>query len=912
MIKKPTYEELEQRIQELEQAEFKRKTADRALREREELFRLAFHTSPDAINLNRVSDGLYIDINDGFTNIMGYTREDVIGKTSLSLNIWKDSEDRKRLIDGLKRTGYIVNFEAQFVGKDGKIRVGLMSARVLRINDENVILSITRDITDRKQDEEALKESQERYRNLFELSPDGIVIWQDEKAILVNQAAMRMFGAPSVDVIIGKSVYEIHPVDAHDKLRARLQYVHETDLIVAPVEYKFIRLDGQMIDVEATGTVIYYKNRPAVLSLYRDISDRKHTEKALRESELKYKTLTENSIAGIFIHQDDKYVYVNEKFAEMHGYSADELIGKNHYDLIHPDQRELIKERAYKRITGEQVPKQYEIKRCHKNGHVVCHEIMVSDPIIYEGNPAIMGHEIDITERKQAEEAMRESEEKYRLLFEMESDVIILIRKKDGQILEVNKAGTSLYGYTREEFLNMKITEISTDPEKTRRAIAEDIERIPIRYSRKKDGTVFPVEISGSWLLWKGENVRISTIRDISDRIDAEKEKAEFEAQLRQVQKMEAIGTLSGGIAHDFNNLLMGIQGNASLMLLDTVPDHLNYEKLKSIERYVQDGADLTKQMLGIARGGKYEITATDLNELIKTSSQMFGRTRKEIRVYTKYQKDIWSVEVDRGQIEQVMLNLYVNAWQAMAGGGDLYLETGNMTLDNRFVQPFGLSAGKYVKVSITDTGIGMDEAIQQRIFDPFFTTKEKGRGTGLGLASAYGIIKNHKGIINVFSKKGEGTTFDIYLPASEKKPKIENIAKEEMLTGDETILLVDDEEIVIDVGRQMLERMGYRLLTAQSGKDTLEMFKGTPEQVDMVILDMIMPDMNGGETYDQLKAFDPNIKVLLSSGYSVEGEAEKILERGCNGFIQKPFKISELSKKVRKILDEAKIPAKN
>ena len=234
------------------------------------------------------------------------------------------------------------------------------------------------------------------------------------------------------------------------------------------------------------------------------------------------------------------------------------------------------------------------------------------------------------------------------------------------------------------------------------------------------------------------------------------------------------------------------------------------------------------------------------------------------------------------------------------------------MTLDNRFVQPFGLSAGKYVKVSITDTGIGMDEAIQQRIFDPFFTTKEKGRGTGLGLASAYGIIKNHKGIINVFSKKGEGTTFDIYLPASEKKPKIENIAKEEMLTGDETILLVDDEEIVIDVGRQMLERMGYRLLTAQSGKDTLEMFKGTPEQVDMVILDMIMPDMNGGETYDQLKAFDPNIKVLLSSGYSVEGEAEKILERGCNGFIQKPFKISELSKKVRKILDEAKIPAKN
>jgi two-component system, cell cycle sensor histidine kinase and response regulator CckA len=306
MIRKPTYEELAQRVRELEQAECEAKKAEWESGGREALFRLVFHSSPDAINLNRVSDGKYIDINDGFKQIMGYTREDVIRKTSLSLNIWKNPEDRNRLVNGLKKTGYVENLEARFVGKDGKIRLGLMSARVLRFNGEDVILSITRDITDRRRDEETLKESQEQYRNLFELSPEGIVIWQDEKAVLVNQAAVRLFGAASADEMIGKPHQKMHPISARNKIRSRLNHILKAGLTAPPTEYKVIRLDGQMIDVEAAGSMINYKNRPAVISLYRDISDRKQSENALRESELKYKILTENSIAGIFIHQDDK------------------------------------------------------------------------------------------------------------------------------------------------------------------------------------------------------------------------------------------------------------------------------------------------------------------------------------------------------------------------------------------------------------------------------------------------------------------------------------------------------------------------------------------------------------------------------------------------------------------------------
>ncbi len=377
-----------------------------------------------------------------------------------------------------------------------------------------------------------------------------------------------------------------------------------------------------------------------------------------------------------------------------------------------------------------------------------------------------------------------------------------------------------------------------------------------------------------------------------------------MEKQIQQAQRLEAIGTLTGRIAHDFNNLLMGIQGNASLMLLDCDSTHPHYERLKNIERCVQSGAELTKQLLGFARGGKYEVRPTDINDLIKRSSDMFARTKKEIKVLSKYQKGIWIVNADQSQIEQVLLNLYVNAWQAMPGGGELYLETENVTLEN-YVKTYNMAPGRYVKVSVTDTGVGMDEATGQRIFEPFFTTKEMGRGTGLGLASAYGIIKNHGGIINVYSEEGEGTTFNIYLPASDKKVIEEKVQVEEALRGKETVLLVDDEDMIVDIGKEMLKGLGYEVLTAKGGKEALETYRENQNKIDVIILDMIMPKMGGGDVYDRLREINPEIKVLLSSGYSMNSEAKNILERGCNSFIQKPFNMKELSQKIREVLDK-------
>ena len=392
-------------------------------------------------------------------------------------------------------------------------------------------------------------------------------------------------------------------------------------------------------------------------------------------------------------------------------------------------------------------------------------------------------------------------------------------------------------------------------------------------------------------------------LRDVTRRKETEYKNHLLETQLQQAQKMESIGTLAGGIAHDFNNILMGIQGNATLMLLKIESEHPNYEKIKNVEKFFQNGTELTNQLLGFARRGKYLVKTTDLNEVIEKSSALFARTKKEIQVHTVFHDEIWAVEVDRGQIEQALLNLYVNAWQAMPAGGDIYLKTRNVMLDSSYVKPFKVEHGKYVEISVTDTGVGIDRKTRERIFEPFFTTKEMGRGTGLGLASVYGIIKNHSGYIDVHSEKEKGTTFTIYLPASEKEAVREKTVPTAMLKGTGTIILIDDEKMILDVGRELLEELGYTVLSALSGREALDIFQKRSDEIDLVIMDMIMPGMGGGETFDRLRAINPNIKVLLSSGYSVNGQASKILHRGCDGFIQKPFNLNQLAEKIGKIM---------
>jgi PAS domain S-box-containing protein len=502
---------------------------------------------------------------------------------------------------------------------------------------------------------------------------------------------------------------------------------------------------------------------------------------------------------------------------------------------------------------------------------------------------------------KDLENLFTESENMYQVVVDNATEAIFVLQ--DNVMKFPNPKAIELFGYDREALATLPFMELVLQEDRHLLSLREEHTKGSPRTVSgtfritRSSGKLLWVDMNAVSIEWMDKPAFLVFLRDVT-------EKRMMEDELVHAQKMEAVGTLAGGLAHDFNNLLTGISGYCSLLLLHRDPVSPEYEHVKSVEKLVQSGANLTRQLLGFARGGRFEVKPTDLNQLLTDTSSMFARTKREITVHEELQKDLHMAEVDRGQIEQVLLNLFVNAWQAMPGGGHLFLSTQNVRVDDTYTNRHALSPGNYVKVSVTDTGTGMDHATQQRVFEPFFTTKESGKGTGLGLSSAYGIVKKHGGLITVYSEAGRGTTFNVYLPVSKKQVVTEDASRTDIVSSAGGVLLIDDEETIRNVGGEMLEALGYKVFIAGNGLEALALYEEKKKEIDIVVLDMVMPDMSGGETYDRLKEMNPGLKVILSSGYSMNDQTCKIMERGCNGFIQKPFNMNDLSRKLWEVLE--------
>jgi len=844
------------------------------------------------------------------------------------INLFKKQAERygydvDAYLDALQKVPIVT--EAQF--KSALSFLSEMAVMIGELGLNNLKMEVStrelkKEVDERKRAEEALQESKEEYSLLAKNLPgfvckgykDWSVDFFDNKIEALIGYAVDEFNSKRmrwIDIIVEKDL-EAARESFIQALKSDRSYVRE---------YRIRSKAGDIYWIQERGHIVCDSKDEIdhVSCVFYDVSGRKRAEKVLRQSEEKYRNLYDIAPLAFVVWNRDCEITDWNKHAEIvFGWSREEALGKNFFDLIVPESAEArVKDVVDTLFKGEM--KHSINENITKSGELILCEW--NNSILYDNEGNVSGAislGLDITDRKKAEDQLQESENRYRSLYReskqreqlyesllKSTPDAVSIYNLDGEITYTNPAFNHIFGLTMEDIKAKRFPFIpENEKERTIAGIKKVIKGEPVSgfETRRltKDGRLLDITLS-SFCYNDHEGNKAGVVVFLRDLTETK----QTERQLQQAQRMEAIGTLAGGIAHDFNNLLMGIQGRSSLMLINKDSSHPEHGHLKGIEDHVKSASDLTSQLLAFARGGKYEVTPTDLNKLVENQSRMFGRTKKEITIHGKYEKNLWSAEVDRGQIEQVLLNLYVNAWQSMPGGGNLYIQTENVTLDENYTKPFEARPGKYVKISVADTGVGMDEKIRQRIFDPFFTTREIGRGTGLGLASAYGIIKNHNGFITVYSQKGKGTTFSIYLPGSDKEVINKVALSKGLVQGAETVLLVDDEEMIIDIGQQFLEKLGYKVLIAKGGRQAIEFYDANKDEIDLVILDMIMPDMGGGEAYDKLKKINPKVRVLLSSGYSITGQATEIMNRGCNGFIQKPFNMKDLSLKLREILND-------
>jgi PAS domain S-box-containing protein len=794
---------------------------------------------------------------------------------------------------------YVSRFRFQI--KDGEYRWLESTAIMISWDDKPAVMAFSRDVSRQMEAEEQYKITWEIFSRFADQVPAVVFIKDIESRLLFANKMMR--DAFNADEWIGRIATEyFDPVDASRTMQNDTEAFERGYLLR---DEQFTDKYGDRRTFETHLFLIEsFDDDPLLGGVSIDITRRKSYEDALRQSEKNYRTVVEHANEGIAVIHNEIIRFANPVILAMTGCSLEHLQENQFVHFFHAEDRNRIMEQYLKIQSGIDMlaPRQYRM--IDTRGDTRWVEV-TGVSISWEDRPAVLLFIGDVTERKETLDALRDSEERLRNFFETSADMLF-ISQPDGTILDINPAIEEIMGFSRDEVIGMDagiLFGAVTEKDHLIRDIRETglIKNREIELQRK-DGAVVECLITATVRHDEsGAPIGIQgTIKDIT-------EKKNLERQLIHAQKMEAIGNLAGGIAHNFNNILVGIMGYSEMLMSKRNPDDPDYKPIKTIFDGTTRAAEMTHQLLNFARGGESLFQRISLNNVVYNVIPLLTNTFKgAIGLKTSLDADILPIKGDEGQLEQCLLNLCINARDAMPTGGELFIETANTYLDEAFVKThLNAQAGEFVVLSVSDTGTGIPPDLRERIFEPFFTTKKSSGGTGMGLATLYGIVKNHGGFTTVYSEEGTGTTFRLYFPTAAGKiaEAIEEVSFEN-LNGSEMILLVDDEPTVLTMWSDFLVDRGYTVITAENGPIGIEKYKKMKHVIDLVILDYIMPGMNGKEVLEVLKKINEDVRVLIASGYSEDGRAKDLIAGAADGFLQKPATMFQLISMIRSILD--------
>ncbi len=762
----------------------------------------------------------------------------------------------------------------------------------------------------------ALRQSEERYRTVFDSIEEGYFeVDISGNFTFFNDSLCRMLGY-SREELLGMNNRDYMPPVSSKEIYDLFNQIYTTGNPVKKAVYEIMGKDGSRGFHELSASLMKDQAGQPIgfRGITHDIIDLKKAWDALGESEERYRDIFNNSTDFVYtLDLEGNFTDVNRAAERLTGYTRDELLKMNYRDYTSPAANGEIFNAFHKVFETGKPLQDFLLELKVKDGIMKYFETSVG--LLRKGGEIVgfQGSSRDITDRVNAERALRRSEAKYRMILESIEDGYYEVDLK-GNLTFFNDALYRIYGYSRDELMRMNIRDL-TDP-KTSQKGYEVFNAVfatgnPSRgfewKTLRKDGTEGHLSASVSLMRdTEGQPIGFrGIIRDIT-------ESRQLQSKLQQARKMEAIATLAGGIAHQFNNALTPIIGNIDLLEMDHRKDDTMMESLKDMKASGRRMAHLTSQLLAYARGGKYNVQSLSLTGFVTDTIPLIEHTlNPDVRVETDLPRDVSAVKADPNQMQMVLSALIANSNEAMEGPGRIRISTKNMELDQAFVKDHpGLKPGPYVRLSIKDDGKGMDEETKEHLFEPFFTTHFIGRG--LGMPAAYGIVTNHGGTISVDSELGKGTTISIYLPALEAREAVEEEVVErivsapafDLLTSEGTVLIIEDEEPLVKLFRQMLEMLGYRVLLARTGEEAVEIAKTFDGRIDLALLDIKLPDMSGNQVYPLIMEARPNLKAVVCSGYSIDGPAQEILDAGAQGFIQKPFFISTLAEKLKEVLE--------